>query len=146
MTSRHHPASAAKTVLIVANPSAGSRRREDAIAELERCLRQVGLDPQMVAERDGFPAVAASCLAAGQLRAIVAAGGDGTVAEVVNRTSPQTPITVFPLGTANLLAGYCGIRRDPQAMAQMLCDGQLVRIDAGARQRADLSADGRRRF
>jgi diacylglycerol kinase family enzyme len=40
-------------------------------------------------------------------------------------------VTVFPLGTANLLAGYLAIKRDPLALAQMLREGTIVRLDAG---------------
>jgi diacylglycerol kinase family enzyme len=65
------------------------------------------------------------------LRAVIAAGGDGTVAEIVNRTSPQINIAVFPLGTANLLARYLGIDRNPQNLAQTIVAGNVVRLDAG---------------
>ena len=61
----------------------------------------------------------------------MAAGGDGTVAELVNRTAVGLPITVFPLGTANLLAGYLNIFRAFQPFARMLRHGATLRLDAG---------------
>jgi diacylglycerol kinase family enzyme len=118
-------------VLIVCNPSAGSRHRADDIRDLKAALGARRLVPEIVTDLEALGPLAAALQHAGRLRAIVAAGGDGTVAEVVNRTTPTTPITVFPLGTANLLAGYFGIRRDAQAMAQMISGGSLVRLDAG---------------
>jgi diacylglycerol kinase family enzyme len=118
-------------VLIVCNPSAGSRHRADDIRDLKAALNARMLVPEIVTDLEALGPLAAALQESGRLRAIVAAGGDGTVAEVVNRTTPTTPITVFPLGTANLLAGYFGIRRDAQAMAQMISGGSLVRLDAG---------------
>ena len=68
---------------------------------------------------------------AGTLRALVAAGGDGTVAELVNRTAPGVPISVFPLGTANLLAGYLGIRPNIASFCETMAAGATVNLDAG---------------
>ena len=49
---------------------------------------------------------AAQLLTAGQLRAVVAAGGDGTIRLIAEQTPPGTPLVVLPLGTENLLARY----------------------------------------
>jgi diacylglycerol kinase family enzyme len=70
-------------------------------------------------------------LAAGELRAVVAAGGDGTARLVADRTPAGTPILVFPLGTENLLARYLEISPDPAKLAQIVADGRCVRLDAG---------------
>ena len=70
--------------------------------------------PEFVTDLDALGPLAEALQSAGRLRAIVACGGDGTVAEVVNRTSARRPVTVFPLGTANLLAGYFGSAATPQ--------------------------------
>ena len=67
----------------------------------------------------------------GRLRAVVAAGGDGTLAEIVNRTEPDTPLAVYPLGTANLLSNYLAIVRQAKSFADMLAAAQAVRLDAG---------------
>jgi diacylglycerol kinase family enzyme len=117
-------------VLVVQNLRAGSRRRDDLLDELVNCIRGHGMTPEVVTDLEELGGVAATYQAQGRLRAVVAAGGDGTVAEIVNRTAPGVPVTVFPLGTANLLAGYLAIRRDPLAMAQMLYEGCVVRLDA----------------
>jgi diacylglycerol kinase family enzyme len=121
---------AADRVLIVRNPHAGPGPADASIRELADCLRQHDLAAEVVGDLDAIGPLASECQAAGRLRAIVAAGGDGTVAEVVNRTPNGTPVTVFPLGTANLLAGYLGIDRDPLTMARMLSEGAIARLDA----------------
>lgn len=72
-----------------------------------------------------------SLTAHGKLRALVGVGGDGTAAELVNRTTPDTPITLLPAGTANLLAKQFRIPFDSVGMANMIEQGHIVRLDAG---------------
>jgi len=119
-------------VLIVANPHAGAGAREAAVARLLRALDRRGLVAERVSDLEHAEALAARDQAAGELLAVVAAGGDGTVAEIVNRTHPDVPITVYPLGTANLLASYLRISDDPDAFVQMLIDRATVRLDAAS--------------
>jgi diacylglycerol kinase family enzyme len=69
--------------------------------------------------------------AAAGLRAVVAAGGDGTVAAVVNRTPAETPLAVLPLGTENLLAKYMHMSVSPWQLSRAILHGATVRIDAG---------------
>ena len=67
---------------------------------------------------------------------LIAAGGDGTLNEVVHGlmdlSKPARPILgIVPLGTANDFATGCGIPRDP-AKALVLCiRGEAVPIDIG---------------
>jgi diacylglycerol kinase (ATP) len=124
-------APSADRVLIVSNPCAGSRLRADALGELAASMRHQGLRVELVEDLASLGPRAQAYSARHELRAVVAAGGDGTVAEVVNRTAPGTPVTVYPMGTANLLAGYFGMRRDPAAMLRVLAGGVLVQLDAG---------------
>lgn len=63
------------------------------------------------------------------LRCIVAAGGDGTVADLVNR-HPGVPIAVLPLGTENLLAKYLGIRRCGRQLAEIIQRGNIKVFDS----------------
>jgi diacylglycerol kinase family enzyme len=74
--------------------------------------------------------------AARQLRAVVAAGGDGTIRLMAERTARETPLSILPLGTENLLARYLGIGPDPAQLARVIAAGYTATFDAG-------SADGR---
>ncbi len=65
------------------------------------------------------------------IRAVVAAGGDGTVSAVVNATPPDTPITVLPLGTENLLAKYLEHPFSLAELSDTIVHGASVAIDAG---------------
>jgi diacylglycerol kinase family enzyme len=120
----------ARRVLILVNPGAGSGARRTATEELVTCLREAGLDVAVTSERDQIARATAGGDAP-QLRAVVAAGGDGTVAELVNRTPAETPIAILPLGTENLLAKYLHLRLTPPDLCSAIVRGATVRLDAG---------------
>ncbi|HZZ27859.1 MAG TPA: diacylglycerol kinase family protein [Pirellulales bacterium] len=121
----------AKTVLVFANPTAGSGSRRAALEQLCRELSSRQLEPRRIDSLNELASESATLQAGGQLRAIVSAGGDGTAAEIANRTSPSTPIAIFPMGTANLLAGYLDISHDPTRMAHIISQGHVRFFDAG---------------
>ncbi len=68
---------------------------------------------------------------AGTLHCVVAAGGDGTAAAVVNLIPPDTPLAIFPLGTENLLARYLKLNNSPSETAAMVSAGHTIKLDAG---------------
>jgi diacylglycerol kinase family enzyme len=121
MTSSHQD-----KVAILANPRAGadpSRRRVETFA---RRLRARGLTPLVCWHRRELSEAIASGKA--DLRCVVAAGGDGTLLEVLNR-APGVPVAVLPLGTENLVARYCGVTRCAGALADIIATGKLREID-----------------
>jgi diacylglycerol kinase family enzyme len=63
-------------------------------------------------------------------RCLVAVGGDGTVAALLNE-QPSVPITVFPAGTENLVAQHFGLGRNPEVLAEMIAGARSVRVDVG---------------
>ncbi len=121
----------AQRVLIVTNPHAGSRHRAALIDRLVAVLKTDGFVTDVVTELSDLPDQAAPSAAGLPVRAVVAAGGDGTVAEVVNRTTPDTPVAVLPLGTENLLAKYLGIQQDVEQIRHLIGRGASVQLDAG---------------
>ena len=62
---------------------------------------------------------------------VVAAGGDGTINEVINGLSPGATLGILPLGTANVLARELGLPLDPEAACLRIAEGEAVRIDLG---------------
>jgi diacylglycerol kinase (ATP) len=64
-------------------------------------------------------------------RLIVAAGGDGTVNEVLNGLSLGATLGVLPLGTANVLAREFGLPLDPAEACQRILEGERSRVDFG---------------
>ena len=65
------------------------------------------------------------------LRTVVAAGGDGTAALVANVTPPEAALSVFPLGTENLLAKYLGFGGHAKNLPAAIAAGRTARLDAG---------------
>jgi diacylglycerol kinase family enzyme len=90
-----------------------------------------GFQPTILGEIDQLAAEAEKLQADGKLRAVVAAGGDGTFRLVAERTPPGTPLVVLPLGTENLLARYMGFTADAAALTKIIADGNLMQLDAG---------------
>ena len=80
----------------------------------------------------------------GKYGAIVAAGGDGTVNEVVNglclaNTDTLTcPLGIFPIGSANDLATIVGIPRSPEGMVSHLLAQRTRTVDVGLVESADM--------
>ena len=73
---------------------------------------------------------------AGELDLLVAAGGDGTLNEVVHglmalSTDARPVLGVVPLGTANDFATGCDIPRDPHEALALCMEGEGVSIDVG---------------
>jgi diacylglycerol kinase family enzyme len=118
-------------VLIAVNPRAGARHAREQIAHLADALRRDQFHVEIESDGRRLQQMAFAALAEGSLRAIVAAGGDGTVAEVVNRCPPRAPLAILPLGTENLLAKYLGQTACPSAVAKTIASGRIGRFDAG---------------
>ena len=116
-------------VIIQRNPHSGSGTGRNQLRILSRHLRDAGFRVRMFSSRPKLDRYLADHSAERILRCIVAAGGDGTVADLVNR-HPAVPIAVLPLGTENLLAKYLGIRRCGRQLAQIIRQGRVKVFDS----------------
>jgi diacylglycerol kinase family enzyme len=66
------------------------------------------------------------------LDCVVAAGGDGTVAKVGRALAGgDIPLAIFPLGTANNIAGSLAINGTPAELIEKWPASRIVRIDVG---------------
>ena len=73
---------------------------------------------------------------AGNVDLLIAAGGDGTVNEVLHglmdlSEAVRPTLGIVPLGTANDFANGCGIPRDPNKALSLCMKGEAVPIDVG---------------
>jgi len=125
-----------KRVIISLNPKAGARGGEPLARELMEQLESHDLQPRMAANLDEVVELTSQWSGDGTLRAVVAGGGDGTVGLLANLLPEGTPLGILPLGTENLLSRHLGIRPSAEQVAQIIRDGNVVRMDAG-------EADGR---
>ena len=59
---------------------------------------------------------------------VVAAGGDGTINEVINGMDDKTLLGIIPLGTANIGAYEANINRNPSKVAEIILSGKIKKI------------------
>jgi diacylglycerol kinase (ATP) len=134
---------------IIFNPSARGEKAEAFCARVEslfpncawRRTSQSGDARDLAAQavRDGF-------------QTIIAAGGDGTVNEVVNGIGDvpggfdSAHFGVLPLGTVNVFARELGLPRDLAGMVAVLQKGKTTTIDLGCVEYKDAGSARQRYF
>ncbi len=127
----------------MANPFSGSGPNGRRVQRLLAALRARGMRPEPVwdpAERRAWladPELADHC------RCVIAAGGDGSLSDMVNDLSAggridRVPIAAWPLGNENLFARHYGFRAKAEELA--------TAIDAGHTRSVDLGVANGRRF
>jgi len=124
-----------RRLLVIHNPTAG-RRRKKRLAEVVERLRQKGcIVTALQTTRRGDAEEFARAASAADYDVVVAAGGDGTVNEVVNGMvagQGGVALAVIPLGTANILALEIGL--DPknfEQIAQAIAHGPTRNVHLG---------------
>ena len=116
-----------RRVQLIANPVAGGDARE-RIRRAQRRLEQRGctVELTLTGARGDARRAAAAAREAGFER-IIAAGGDGTLNEVINGLAPaQVPLAFLPLGTTNVFALEAGIPFDVDAACDLALDGAVA--------------------
>ncbi|MFM7516013.1 MAG: diacylglycerol/lipid kinase family protein [Pirellula sp.] len=116
----------ARRIVIAANPKSGSSSGIGKAQGLKAELELRGWQVDLTTDLDQMEAMVGRYETQGQLRTVVSAGGDGTAAAVLNRISVEIPLTIFPLGSENLLAQQYCIPRDVGGIAQMV-EGMAMR-------------------
>ncbi len=122
----------ADSLRIVHNPAAGGARQGRFDRTLQ-CLRDLGREFAVVrtAAPGDAQALARQAVDDGCAR-VVAAGGDGTVNEVINGLAGSgVPLALLPLGTANVLAREIGLAPGPEAVAETIAHGVSKPISLG---------------
>ena len=114
-----------RAMMVIFNPTAG-RRRSHLLWRVLDVLSANGIRLDLAETRHaGHAAALARDAAASGVRLVVAAGGDGTIAEVVGGLSGSAArLGVIPLGTANVLAWELGLPFSPMAVASALAFGR----------------------
>ena len=130
-------------MVIIFNPAAG-RRRAQLLWRVLDVMATNGVRLEIAETRHAGHAMTLAREAAGRgVRLVVAAGGDGTIAEVANGLAGSSSrLGVIPLGTANVLAHELGLPFVPQAVAAALAFGRTRPVWPGMA----CGADGSRLF
>lgn len=124
-----------RRVLVIHNPAAG-RNRQKRLGAVVRRLRELGcIVTERQTMRRGDAEEFARQADPGQVDVVVAAGGDGTVNEVVNGLVAGlggVRLAVIPLGTANVLACEIGLDpKDTDRIARTIATGEPRTVHLG---------------
>ena len=121
-----------KRVHLILNGKVAGNDDLRAAVKWQRALRH-RIDVQVTWEKGDAQRFASE---ASQVDLLIAAGGDGTLNEVVHglmdlSESERPTLGIVPLGTANDFANGCGIPRDPKKALSLCMKGEAVPIDVG---------------
>ncbi len=120
--------------LIIFNPMAGQaatlQQELEGAAQVWRAAGwSVDMQPTQAAG-DGTRLAREAAMAGYDL--VAAAGGDGTINEIVNGLAgSETALTPLPIGTVNVWARELGLPMQPRATAEALLRGTIRRVDLG---------------
>ena len=115
--------------IIIGNPNSGRAGNPKRLKRYAEILGAKGADVEVWNTERPDHATELATLAGDKL--VVAAGGDGTVNEVVNGLSREAALGILPLGTANVMARELGLPLKPEAACERILAGRESRIDVG---------------
>lgn len=126
-------------VKVILNPYANRWSAKAQVPAIEDAFEDANVTFEIaLTEHYGHGAeLAQAAVEAGKYDAVVAAGGDGTVSDVIHGLiraagdGPTLPLGTLPLGTGNDFTDMTGIPRDLAAAARVIAAGDTRVIDAG---------------
>jgi diacylglycerol kinase (ATP) len=124
-----------KRARIIYNPTSGREAFKKQLPEVLQKLEMAGYETSCHATTGAGDATEAAKIAvARKYDLVVAAGGDGTINEVVNGLAEQEyrpKLGVIPVGTTNDFARALHIPRDIEAAADIIVKGDTIPVDIG---------------
>ncbi|WP_085521091.1 diacylglycerol kinase [Tuberibacillus sp. Marseille-P3662] len=124
-----------KRARLIYNPTSGREAMRKNVAYILDRLENAGFEASAHATKgEGDATVAASQAVESHFDLVVAAGGDGTINEVVNGLAEQPHRPTFgilPMGTTNDFARAINMPRDIVRACDVLCEGVSMPIDVG---------------
>lgn len=120
---------------LIYNPTAGRELVEKNLPKLLNRLEKAGYETSCIATEKSWSAAKEAALAAkNQFDVVIAAGGDGTIHEVINGLSQvkkPPKLGILPAGTTNDFARALKIPRDLLQACQVIAQGKTIPIDIG---------------
>jgi len=120
------------SIVLIANPTArrASEKKIERAADLFRSSGHT-VDVFLTGKRGDAEEIARKASGDGA-SLIVAAGGDGTINEVVNGIAyTDTPLAILPMGTTNVLAKELGIPEDIEGAVSAATRGKAKTVSLG---------------
>lgn len=115
--------------IIIGNPNSGRGGNPRRLKRYAEILGSRGADVEVWNTERPDHATELAALAGDKL--VIAAGGDGTVNEVVNGLSKEATLGILPLGTANVMARELGLSLKPEVACERILAGGESWIDVG---------------
>lgn len=121
-----------QAVAAIVNPVSGRRDLTPLVVRVGRFITEAGATFLLHRTQRAGEATTIASRLADEVEAVLVAGGDGTVCEVVNGLAGRrVPMLVLPAGTENLLARELGVPRSPREAARALLYGDVYHCDVG---------------
>jgi YegS/Rv2252/BmrU family lipid kinase len=126
-------APAPRRLLVIHNPTAGGWRRKPRFARALAELKRQGCRVEIFrTEARGDAERLARSVRPGEFDLVVAAGGDGTINEVVNGlVHSGAPLGIIPLGTANVFASEIGLPAGMRSAAAFIARAPIAAVHVG---------------
>jgi YegS/Rv2252/BmrU family lipid kinase len=119
-----------KRFCVIHNPNAGTRGRllfRNTVRELQRAGCHISIVDTTQHERG--ERIAKDAALSGQFDAIIAAGGDGTLHDVLRGIAgSDIPLGLIPSGTANIFSREINLPTTPVALAEVLMRGSTFNV------------------
>ena len=115
--------------VIIGNPNSGRAGDKGYLENFAKLLISGGLSTEVMNTEHPDHATELASLAGDRL--VIAAGGDGTVNEVINGLSPDATLGILPLGTANVLARELGVPLNGEQACRRILENNVSTIDFG---------------
>jgi diacylglycerol kinase (ATP) len=127
----------ARRVLVLANPYSGSGPNRRRVEALVTALDDRGFETQLAWRPEQRRELLGDTDTTDGLRCLVAAGGDGSLADVINDMQAldlldKVPLATLPVGTENLFAREFGYARSARPLVDAIERGQTRMVDLGA--------------
>lgn len=122
---------------IILNPAANSQKARQSITAIRKAFDRADFKYDLsVTQRPQHATELAHAAAQNGVDMIIAAGGDGTVNEVINGmvtddSRPTKPLGIIPIGTGNDFTDMHGLTHDIETMVQLFKRGVTRQVDVG---------------
>ncbi|EBF5157322.1 YegS/Rv2252/BmrU family lipid kinase [Listeria monocytogenes] len=125
-----------KRAMIIYNPAAGKNKFRKLLPDAERILTEADLEVALVPStpKPKSTTEIARHAAESGYDIVIAAGGDGTVNEVVNglmQVEKRPKLGILPVGTTNDYARALNVAKDPLEALHIIATQETIRVDIG---------------
>src|SRR3990172_144011 len=121
-----------RKILVIANPASRGGKSREEIPRIKEFFESKGIATELYETRKMADAIRKVKKDKSRFDCIIAAGGDGTINEVINGLAgSKIPFGVIPLGTENVLAKGLNIPLNTMKACEFILSKKPTMIDLG---------------